>query len=293
MRKIFKKQLLSILGLILCFFGADAQKNKNANSLLWKITKKENKEASYLFGTIHVICAQDYFWTGSMQKAMEETKQLCLEMNMDDPNLMTSAGMMLFDLSGTTLRDYFSNEADYQLVAHFIEDTLGQNMEMAQRMKPVALYMMYTMGVAQGPCKETVSYELKLVEKAKEQNDEVKGLETLAEQMAVLESIPTDSIIQQMIRIAKGEEENTDELEKLVSAYKKQDLTALNKLMSEMGNDGGMDGKKLIDDRNKKWIPSMEKMMTDKGTFFGVGAGHVPGLLTLLKSEGYTIEAVK
>lgn len=292
MKKSFKKLLFSLLGLLFCF-GAGAQKNKTANSLLWKITKKDNKEASYLFGTIHVICAQDYFWTGKMQQAMEATQQLCLEMNMADPNLMSSAGMMLFDLSGTTLRDYFSNEADYQLVAHFIEDSLGQNMEIAGRMKPVALYLMYTMGLAQGPCKETVSYEMKLVEKAAEQKDEVMGLETLAEQMEVLESIPTDSIIQQMVRIAKGEEENTDKLKELMSAYKKQDLNALNKLMSDMGNEGGMDGKKLIDDRNKKWIPSMQKMMQEKPTFFGVGAGHVPGLLTLLKAEGYTVEAVQ
>lgn len=292
MKKSFQKLLFSLLGLLFCF-GASAQKNKTANSLLWKITKKDNKEASYLFGTIHVICAQDYFWTGKMQQAMEATSQLCLEMNMSDPNLMSNAGMMLFDFSGTTLRDYFSNEADYQVVAHFIEDSLGQNLEIASRMKPVALYLMYTMGLAQGPCKETVSYEMKLVEKATEQKDEVKGLETMAEQMEVLESIPTDSIIQQMIRIAKGEEENTDELKELMSAYKKQDLNALNKLMSDMGSEGGMDGKKLIDDRNKKWIPAMQKMMQEKPTFFGVGAGHVPGLLTLLKAEGYTVQPVQ
>lgn len=291
MNKSLRIGLLGIIGLLLSF-ASFAQK-KTPNSLLWKISKKDLKESSYLFGTIHVICEQDYFWTNTMQKALESTKQLCLEMNVSDPNLISEAGLMMVDLSGGTLRDYFSNEADYNLVARFIEDSLGQNIEIAQRMKPVALYMMYSIGLVKGPCKETVSYEMKLIENVAQRKNNIIGLETLADQMEVLENIPTDSIIQQMIRIAKGEKSDDKDMLALMSAYNSQDLTTLNKLVAKADSEGGLDGKLLIDNRNKKWIAPMGKMMQEKATFFAVGAGHVYGLLELLKADGYTVEPMK
>lgn len=292
MKNVLKAFLLSLLGLLF-FVGASAQKSKAGNSLLWKISKKGNKESSYLFGTIHMICAEDYFWTNSMQTALDNTRQLCLEMNLSDPNLITDAGLMMMDLSGGTLRDYFKNEADYNLVARYIKDSLGQDLGIAERMKPAALQMMISMGVVSGPCKETVSYELKLLEKAKTKNIEINGLETLAEQMEVLESIPTDSIINQMIRIAKGDKESDEDFGKLMAAYKKQDLISLNKTMEKSMSAGGTDGKIFIENRNRKWIAPMGKMMSEKPTFFAVGAGHIYGLLELLRNAGYTVEAVR
>ncbi len=292
MKNVLKSFLLSVLGLLF-FVGTSAQKSKAGNSLLWKISKKGNKEASYLFGTIHMICTEDYFWTNSMQTALDNTRQLCLEMNLSDPNLITDASLMMMDLSGGTLRDYFKNESDYNLVTGYIKDSLGQELAIAERMKPAALQMMISMGVVSGPCKETVSYELKLVEKAKTKNIEINGLETLAEQMEVLESIPTDSIINQMIRIAKGDKESDEDFGKLMVAYKNQDLISLNKTMEKSMSGSGTDGKVFIENRNKKWIAPMGIMMSEKSTFFAVGAGHVYGLLELLKAEGYTVEALK
>lgn len=292
MKNVLKSFLLSMLW-VLFFAGASAQKSKAGNSLLWKISKKGNKEASYLFGTIHMICTEDYLWTNNMQSALDNTRQLCLEMNLNDPNLIADASLMMMDLSGGTLRDYFKNEADYILVANYIKDSLGQELAIAERMKPAALQMMISMGLVSGPCKETVSYELKLVEKAKMKDLEISGLETLAEQMEVLESIPTDSIINQMIRIAKGEKDSDEDFEKLIAAYKKQDLATLNKTMEKSMSAGGTDGKIFIDNRNKKWIAPMSRMMSEKPTFFAVGAGHIYGLLELLRNAGYTVEAVK
>jgi len=111
--------------------------------------------------------------------------------------------------------------------------------------------------------------------------------------MEVMESIPTDSIINQLIRIAKGEKGDDTEANALVSAYKQQDLNLLNKLVIKSTSESGMDGAIMIDNRNKKWMTPMTKMMNEKPTFFAVGAGHVYGLLQLLRDAGYKVEAVK
>lgn len=294
MKNFIKIHLLNLLGILVFCTAAFGQKTKKTeNSLLWKITKEGNTKTSYLFGTIHVICEQDYFWTNPMQKAFDETQQLCIEMDISNTELSMETAALMMDFSGGTLRDYFSNENDFQLVKKYIEDSLGQKMEIVERMKPVALYMIYSIGLVKGPCKETVSYELKLAEKAKQRSNKIIGLETVAEQMEVMESIPTDSIINHLIRIAKGEKSDDADADALVTAYKKQDLDLLNKMIIKSTSETGMDGAVMIDNRNKKWIAPMSKMMSEKPTFFAVGAGHVYGLLQLLREAGYTVEAVK
>ena len=293
MKSYLKIQLLSLIGILL-FSATWAQKQKNIeNSLLWKISKDGMSKPSYLFGTIHIICEEDYFWTTAMQKSFEETKQLCIEMDISNNDLSMETAALMMDFSGGTLRDYFGNEQDFQIVKKYIEDSLGQNMQLIERMKPVALYMMYSVGLIKGPCKETVSYELKLAEKARAKSNSIVGLETVAEQMEAMESIPTDSIINQIIRMAKGEKSDNADVASLINAYKKQDLNALNKLIVKGSSEMGMNGAILIDNRNKKWIAPMSKMMVEKPTFFAVGAGHVYGLIQLLRDAGYTVEAVQ
>lgn len=292
MRTVIKFQLLILIGILYSSISF-AQKNlKPERSLLWKISKKGNLSPSYLFGTIHVICEEDFFWTPAMQKAYDQTKQLCLEVDITKTDLSAETAALLMDFSGGTLRDYFNNEADYKLVERYIEDSLGQEMTYVERMKPVALYMLYSIGLIKGPCKKSVSYELKLAEKASATSNPIRGLETLAEQMAVLESVPTDSIINHMIRIAKGEKNDNKDAQLLIDAYKKQDLNTLNQMIVKSNSETGMDGAVMIDNRNKKWIEPMGKMMSKNPTFFAVGAGHVFGLIQLLKEAGYTVEAV-
>lgn len=293
MNHLFRISLFSLLGLLFSTLSFAQNNKKTDNALLWKISKEGMAKPSYLFGTIHVICEQDYFWTAAMQQSFEETQQLCVEMDVSNTELSMETAALLMDFSGGTLRDYFAQESDFQLVKKYIEDSLGQKMEIVERMKPVALYMIYSIGLIKGPCKETVSYELKLAEKAKAKSSSIVGLETVAEQMEVMESIPTDSIINQMIRIAKGEKSDDTEADALVAAYKKQDLNLLNKMVVKSTSESGMNGAVMIDNRNKKWMTPMSKMMNEKPTFFAVGAGHVYGLLQLLRDAGYTVEAVK
>ncbi|MCC6186026.1 MAG: TraB/GumN family protein [Chitinophagaceae bacterium] len=289
-----KRITFCILIAILCSIQLFAEgKNKPLpKTLLWKLSKGTQTAPSYLFGTIHVICEEDYFWTPTMQKCFDQCKQVSFEMDISNNALSAETASMMIDFSGGTLRDYFDNEQDYNIVRSYIEDSLGQNIEIAERIKPVALYLMYNLALAKGPCANTVSYELKLLEQAKSSNKKIQGLESLADQMEVLESIPTDSIIKEMIQIAKGESKDGGEVQKMINAYKKQDLNLLQQMITEADNSSIMDAKVLVDERNKKWIKPSEKAMAEGSTFFAVGAGHVYGLLHLLRDAGYQIEPI-
>jgi uncharacterized protein YbaP (TraB family) len=293
MKKSFSIQLLIIVALC-CGLSVSAQ-NKDQhkkNSLLWKISKTNSPYTSYLFGTVHIICKDDYIWTDAMQQCFKKSKQLCLEVNLSDPNMITETAGLLIDFSGTSLKDYFKKESDYQLVAHYISDSLQQNIEVYEHIKPIGLYLLYSNSAARSGCANSESYEMNLLDKARSASMHIEGLESMQDQIDALESIPTDSIINQMIQIATGvQKEEIDIFEQLISNYKKQDIEMLNSIMlASMKN--GLDAHQFIDKRNQNWIPPMQRFMEKGSTFFAVGAGHIKGLIELLRAKGYSVEAI-
>ena len=82
----------------------------------------------------------------------------------------------------------------------------------------------------------------------------------------------------------------------MVALYKKQDVDELARI--SVAGDQGVDGfgELFLYRRNRNWIPRMTIMMTEKSTFFAVGAGHLggpKGVLNLLRKSGYKIAAIK
>ena len=146
------------------------------------------------------------------------------------------------------------------------------------------------------PCETTVAYEMKLMEAAKSNDQEILGLEGVSEQIDLLNSLPADSVVKEVMAVVDGKSETSDAFSKLVAAYKTQDLTELDRLMSSEGGMAGAERGPLLDDRNTRWIPRMEKKMKKNRVFFAVGAGHLPGdkgVLALLRKAGYTVTPLK
>jgi uncharacterized protein YbaP (TraB family) len=85
----------------------------------------------------------------------------------------------------------------------------------------------------------------------------------------------------------------------MVDLYKAQDIEAMVSMMSdEAGAAGGLAGYEdiLLHQRNASWIAPMQELMDEGPVFFAVGAGHLGGprgVIALLRTAGYTVEAVK
>src|SRR6185312_10388167 len=93
------------------FLGCKAQtaesfvKQKNNNSLLWEISGNGLKKPSFLFGTFHLLCKDDIHFSDQLLKAVKSSKEIYMELDMDDPSTMLS-GMMYMNMRGdTTLTD--------------------------------------------------------------------------------------------------------------------------------------------------------------------------------------------
>ena len=84
--------------------------------------------------------------------------------------------------------------------------------------------------------------------------------------------------------------------DQMIDLYKKQEIEALTKIISEqmVGMKGMQD--QLLDKRNQNWIPVFEQNIKQKSTFFAVGAGHLggeKGVLQLLQQKGYTLKSLE
>ena len=264
---------------------------KLENSLLWKISGNGLDKPSYLYGTIHLTC--NYNVTDKLVKAFAETNQVVLEIDMDDPNMQAKMMQGVMMKGDNTIKSLLSEE-DYELLGTFFKDNMGMGLGMFNKMKPMLVSAMLVTKMV--PCESPVSFEAEFMKIAKEQNEEVRGLETVEYQMSVFDSIPYSEQLDNFVKMAKeGLEKSKSEFEKLNALYAKEDIEGLMKLMTE---DEDMSAKfidELLTKRNENWIPVIEGMSKEKPTFYGVGAMHLAGdqgVIKLLRKAGYTVEAV-
>ena len=276
------------IGLLYC---SQAQSQKLENSLLWKISGNDLEQPSYLYGTVHITC--DASLNPKIMTALDKTSQLVLELDMDDPSIQTEmmSGIMMKD--GKTLRSLLSEE-DYNTLNTFMTNEMGMPLDMFNSMKPFLINAMFYPKMIDCP---TESFEDALMKVTKTQDEEILGLETVKEQLAVFDEIPYEDQLKDLMRSAKDNLEFDKKFfAEMLKAYDKEDL---NKLMEIMHDEAYLVSSKHMDKllikRNKNWISKIENIAKKKPTFFGVGAGHLGGdngVINLLRKQGYMVEAV-
>lgn len=282
-----KRLLIVTFGFISLFVNAQ----NPDNSLLWKISGNGLSEPSYLFGTVHITC--DATLSPKVNAALDATRQLYLELDMDDPNMMKEmmGGMTMKD--GVTMTSLLSTE-DYKLVEDFIKSKTGMPLKMLDSYKPFLVSAMLMPAMLD--CKAQ-SIEQSLIDASKKQNEEIFGLETVQEQLDVFDAIPYKEQMEDLLASAKDDMANDRaEYNKMMELYNAQKLNELMAFMKSSKNKTASHDDVLLINRNKNWIPRIEKIAKEKPTLFGVGAGHLGGengVIMLLRKKGYKVEAVK
>ena len=124
----------------------------------------------------------------------------------------------------------------------------------------------------------------------------VLGLETVASQVSVLDSTPIDKQARDLYEMALDPQKRIQDFKSLIGVYKMQDAEKLFlHSTSELSSDKEFQTK-LLDDRNKAWIPKIESAIKVSPTFIAVGAAHLGGkvgVVNLLRSKGYTVRPIK
>jgi len=261
-------------------------------SLLWKISGNGLNKPSYLFGTIHLTC--DSSLDANTLNALEATEQLYLELDMDDKSIQMQMMKLMMMKDGAKLSTLLSPE-DFKILDEFMKKNLNMSVKMFDSFKPFMISSMLFPKMLD--CKSK-SVESELMKITKEQNEEIFGLEIAEDQMKVFDEISYQDQAEELLKTVKDNlEKDKKEFQEMITIYQNKDIEGMLKIMSDSDNKITSENQDiLLNDRNKKWIPIMIKIIKDKPTFFGVGAGHLAGeegVIKLLRKKGYKVEAVQ
>ncbi|HEX7906169.1 MAG TPA: TraB/GumN family protein [Chitinophagaceae bacterium] len=297
MKQIGTGFLLTLMALVGCAQKSETIKiSTNPNTLLWKISGNGLEKASYLFGTIHMLCEDDAVLSANLKKAIKNAEDVYLEVDMD--NIMEMFGVMgQMKMTGdTTLQDLLTKE-EYEKVKDYFESKQSMiPFAMLETFKPILAASTLEQGDL--PCESTSSMEQVIMAEAKQQEKSIKGLETMSYQAGMLDSIPYKLQAQQLVNYINnvGKEDDGKETKEMLKAYNEQDLNKLEEMIKK--SDAGISSftDLLLYNRNRNWVKKLKKLMAEKPLLVAVGAGHLPGdqgVINLLRKAGYTVEPVE
>ncbi|HJY23300.1 MAG TPA: TraB/GumN family protein, partial [Hanamia sp.] len=224
------KHLIIVVIVLFLFAGCKAQtqtkliKNKNDNTLLWRVSGNGIKDPSYLFGTFHLLCKEDIHFSEQLKKAIKRSNTIYMEMDMDDPATMLSGMLYMNMKDGKKLEDLYSPE-EYERLENYFSDTLNMPLMLLQKAKPYFLVALLYPRMMN--CETPAGVEEELMKIAKESKKEIKGLETMQFQASVFDSIPYEWQAKELLKSIDSFSVYKDEFDKMLALYKNQQLDSM------------------------------------------------------------------
>ncbi len=265
---------------------------KDDNTLLWEVSGKGLPGPSYVFGTFHLMCRQDIQFSDNLKRALTFSKEVYMELDMDDPATLMGGVMFMNMNNGKKLGDLLTKE-EYTRVEQYFKDSLKMPLALLQSMKPsMAGALMYPKML---PCKSVSGVEEQLMALAKKDKKEIKGLETMAFQASVFDSIPYDVQAKELVKSVDSAAKYRLYFDTMIMVYKSQRISEIEKLFAKSEFGMADNAEVLLYGRNRNWVKQLMNIMKAEPVFVAVGAGHLVGdrgLIALLRKEGYTVKPI-
>lgn len=252
-------------------------------SLLWEVSGKGLAKPSYLYGTVHMICADDFFMADKTRKAFEAADQLVLEVNFSDSNEIKAAQNSA--IAKTPLSQQLSG-AELSKLDTIVRRSVG--MSIAQLDNYSLSTVMSIVSMKSFGCTNIKSYENEFMGKAKKSGQPISAFETVKFQFEMLEAAYSNSQMIQMLQ-----ELDSVENAKMMAAYKTENIDELFRVMTDKKIMDDNTKTEILDKRNINWVNQMSVLMKDKSIFVAVGAAHLAGefgVINLIRKSGYVVK---
>ncbi len=266
--------------------------------LLWRVAR-DGVRPSYLFGTIHYSDPRVLSLPQEVAQAFANADIVALEVA-DFQGLEANAARAMVMNDGRSLEE-IAGQPLFDAVAAALAKR-GFGAQQIRAVKPWAIYIFLTLPNAelQRAARGIPYLDQWLEEQARTRGKRVAGLETMAEQLSVMNEMP-EAIQLALMQSAVAYADRTDELqEMLIDLYLKRDLAGIQREMSAPAQAADAEVMRvfldrLINRRNLRMARAMADLLAAGNAFVAVGALHLPGdpgILRLLERRGYKIEAV-
>ena len=258
---------------------------------MWKISGKDVKKPSYLYGTMHVSNRAAYYLSEEFFEALKSVDVVGLETNPGDwMENMEKTGELselnMFNSANYYNRNFYASTfANYAPTTKMLQGLLSYDPDIING-------LLYRKNKTRENFEENTYIDLFIYQSASKLNKKVISLEDFAQ-----------SEIYAQLSAMPDEEDEKDPMNyrdyatisaKIEDAYRQGDLSKLDSL-SVLTSSKNM-VKYLINARNVIFANTIDSVLKTSTLFSGVGAAHLPGdtgVIELLRKMGYTVEPVK
>lgn len=268
--------------------------------LLWKISDKDN--SLYLLGSFHLLKPGDYPLSPDVDAAMQDAKSVMFEIDMDSfTTPAAQAAMMKYQMigEGKTLSSVLPAETRQKLEAML--KVSGATMAQVDPVDPWALNLGFVVGMMQAMgFSAEVGVDKHLSARAKALGKPVLALETLEDQMRILDAQPMSEQIFALDQFLSDPKSMVTLTRKMHADWMAGNGEALYRDMGvKMQQETPESYRLLLVVRNDAWVPQLQALLDGRkaadNTLVVVGAMHLlgqDGVVEKLRAKGYRVERV-
>jgi uncharacterized protein YbaP (TraB family) len=266
--------------------------NEKELKMIWEVEK--NHKRSYLAGTSHFF---PYSFKSSLQRRLQNAATVMFEGPLDQDNMAKVVNSGLDRLSSYHIFDDLDQQSINRITRELAPQCRGRNTffilnlrkfrienplyEMLKGMKPwLAFFTIWSNYLKKNGWKYSVDLEGYTL--AGDLGKKIVFLETIEEQITVLESLARDRIIDFLKSVDRWHELAQD----YVACYLAGDLERI----KSKGLRFPSRHHSVIDHRDKIFCERMREYLEQGDAVVFVGAPHVRGVSKLLRADGYQIK---
>ena len=280
--------------LLVALLGLPAGAQARDRHLLWAVEGEHN--TVWLLGSVHVLRAGDATLPTAAEEAFDDAEQIVMEVDLDgadaDPLALATAMQSQALLpEGQTLRSVLGS--DYAAMNAQARQS-GIDLASLDPFAPwlVAMAVLDREMARRGYLPEH-GVEQTLARRAARQGKPIEGLETAAEQFAMLASMPLPTQ-KRFLQMTLDESAELDqELADMLAAWRTGNTAALAAMLEEESQTFPDLYRRLTIERNRAWVQQIDRMLDSRDDYLVVvGAMHLVGpesVVDLLRRRGHRV----
>ena len=278
-----------LAGALLFAFAGSAAHADGAS--VWSMKGKRN--TVYLAGSVHALPDDQAKLSPELERAYAAADVIVMEVDLDDLDPMEAVQFVAE--KGTlpppqTLEDVVGAERYAKIVK--LADSVGVPEMAITRLEPWAAAMVLTQfALTKSGFNPQLGVDMQITERARADGKPIDGLETVVDQLGIFDSRSMAEQTKFLIDAANDVPKMHDDLARLIEAWRKGDLRAMEKEFDKERAQAPALYDQLLGARNRKWLPKIEALLdADKNYLVLVGTLHFvgrDGLLELLTHDGH------
>lgn len=260
-------------------------RSKKNQSLLWEVRLADKSFGGYVLGTMHTRDQRVHDLLPLLNSFLVQCQVLATEFSIHETRAGSPSALSPID-DWTPLLSKKQKKSLQKLLDKYQLGSLDQFVNVPPLMLLQALVEELLGKESSQP------FDLVLAMHSEAMGLSITGVETLQEQLTILETIPVDVQKKQLVQVLANQSKYKRQIKNQVKWYLQQNIRQLYQVSRKQL---GSLRKLLLLDRNRRMAKRMAVMFEEKPHFIAIGAAHLSGgkgILAKLKKKGLRVKPV-